>query len=226
MAPCPPPPISGTSRVGLRFSLKPRMATRTYTQALDKESFLLHGRRGQSTLPRDSRRSLKPQQTLGKCPWGATVGGGLPPPPSFTRPREQDRVRGGGTKAPWGLSRFQGSHHPCLPQFQGQSHLGPPRVPTTGACPPSHVHVPWRDPRKDPQEKAVRSPFIQTKKPIETRRSCARKRQNHRVQAHAHPASLPFPAEGSPPTLKLRPVTTISWPPAQEKILRVEDETS
>lgn len=65
--------------LGLSFSLKPEMATLTYTQAMDKESFLLHGRRGQSTLLRDSRRSLKPQQTLGKCPWGATVEGGLPP---------------------------------------------------------------------------------------------------------------------------------------------------
>lgn len=115
MAPCPPPPITGTPRLGLlglSFSLKPGMATLTYTQALDNESFLLHGRRGQSTLPRDSRRSLKPQQTLGKCPWGATMGGGLPPPP-FTRPREQDRVREK-NQGTGGLSRFQGSHHPCL----------------------------------------------------------------------------------------------------------------
>lgn len=193
MAPCPPPPISGTSRVGLRFSLKPRMATGTYTQALDKESFLLHGRRGQSTLPRDSRRSLKPQQTLGKCPWGATVGGGLPPPPSFTRPREQGRVRGKKTKAPWGLSRFQGSHHPCLPQFQGQSHLGPPRVPTTGACPPSHVHVPWRDPRKDPQEKAVRGPFIQTKNP--SRRGGLVLESGRTTESKPTPTQLPYPSQ-------------------------------
>ena len=115
MAPCPPPPITGTPRLcllSLSFSLKPGMATLTYTQALDQESFLLHGRRGQSILPRDSRRSLKPQQTLGKCPWGATMGGGLPPHPS---PDLESRTEcGKRTKAPGGLSRFQGSHHPCL----------------------------------------------------------------------------------------------------------------
>lgn len=144
MAPCPPPPITGTPRLGLlglSFSLKPEMATLTYTQALDKESFLLHGRRGQSTLPRDSRRSLKPQQTLGKCPWGATVGSGLPP---HSSPDLESRTESGeknqGTRGSEPLSGVTPSV--SLPQFQGQPRLGPPRVPTTGACPPSHVHVP------------------------------------------------------------------------------------